>query len=185
MRKALFKETISYFKKAHENIFIQFKDGTVHLSEGHIICSMPVEYYTAFIIPKIAGLPRYEKDETYIIKKDNRLVMSTVDFSEMYNKTGEQIEGKITPIMINQDKFDLRLITWMDGEIKGTLVNETFFRISKEYTCGTYYCTRKNAPVVTKNGDFRFMMLPVNYTDTSYCNMILQGFNALETEKAA
>lgn len=188
MKKALFKETISYFKKAHDTIFVQFKDGTVHLSEGHIICSMPVEYYETFIIPKIAGFPRYTQDETYTIK-DNRIEFSTIDFSSYYNQMEGQIKGTVTPILIDGGKGTLRAITWMEGELKAVLVNDWYYQISKEYTDGNYLCVKENAPVVTGNGDFKFMMLPVSrkcgMDEINYFNMIMKALNTEKTEQAA
>lgn len=191
MKKALFKETISYFKKNNEQIFVQFKEGNVNLSDGHIICTMPIEYYETFIIPKLAGFPRYTQDETMVMYKahDNRLEWSNVDFSSFYNQIGEQIKGDVTPILIDVNKGTLRAITWMYGEMKAVLVNDWFYEISKEYTDGTYLCSSENAPVVTGNGDFKFMMLPVSRKsgtdEINYFNMIMKALNTEKTEQAA
>lgn len=191
MKKALFKETISYFKKNNEQIFVQFKEGNVNLSDGHIICTMPIEYYETFIIPKLAGFPRYTQDETIVMYKahDNRLEWSSVDFSSYYNQIGEQKEGTITPLLIDGEKGTLRSITWMDGELKAVLVNDWYYQISREYTDGTYLCSSENAPVVTGNGDFKFMMLPVSrktgFKCVDYFNMIMKALNTEKIEQAA
>lgn len=190
MRKSLFKETIKNLKKAtKERLFIQFYDNKAYLSDGHYIVTMPEAYYTTFIMTAIPGTPGYTDNGKYVLEKGKAAqkadhCFNMQDMITDYMKQDLSLTTSCPMLFDIGDKLTRAMIWIKNGKAEGALINEDFYKMSKEYTNGTYYCIKSNAPIYTTNNDFGCFILPINSRDDSDFNEVLRTLN-VEARKAA
>ena len=190
-----FQETVKYFKKMTKvRYWVQFAEDKTYISEGHFIAVMPTCFYDTYIIPSVAGMPRYNKEDTTYEIENGELKFSTVNFKQMLNDKSESfsIETKPTTMLfeIERNRIARGFIWNNDGEYTGALINEEYFKVSKDFSDGNgkYRCTKKTAPIITSSYDdeFIFMVLPIHYDYDTDFQMIIDALNKPEiAEKAA
>ena len=189
MTKNKYRETVNYYKKLKNRWFIEFLDDIAYISDGCMIIAMDKDEYTRYIIPKIAGIPQYTENKKYTIEKGvciegtNNLAKwykqaFNVSFIDAY-KSSILID---TSTMYSGSSTMARAFTWnVNGKTEGALINDWFYDISTEHSDGSYYATKKNAPILT-NGEVvagtGMIILPIHYKDYSAFGQILECMNA-------
>ena len=157
-----FIETVKHFKKLKDAFYIQFAGDLVYMSDGHIIAVMPPAWYREYIACNIAGLPTYDgEDQTYTCHR-GKFTECKINLAEIISK--KDTAGFISPekILIDCQTFTARAFIWENGTgFNGALINEAYYKISREFSDGVFEYTSDRGPLYTHDGDLSFMVLPI------------------------
>ncbi len=177
--KKMFSESVKFYKKMVKNTYyVQFKQDNAYISDGHFLAVLPICYYMTYILPGVAGFPYYNKADICYKGENGLLQESTVDFEKIYKQDDSiKVSARVTNMLFEIGKGIARAFIWESGETTGALINDTYYKVSREYSDGVYLASSKTAPIFTTSPDCGFMVLPIHYTPDSTFGSIIEAYN--------